>query len=251
MDKIIFLHGIKLVKFLVDCGLKVYFENKNYRVIKDRFDNYIIYCSKTEFSGGKIELYNNDFKEDKFFTLIQEIDSSLTKGKIIGLFHNEMYEEENLNEMNNNTLLEAVYSDEEYCTFYDCFDSFLSNLEFFEDEIINNEYCFRLIITDKDIAKLTPEELKKLKAQTVFLLVFELFIDGETHIITKVFSSIEKAHSDLFLSVLKQHKIFTKENGYVCDEDNLPIKYGDEAFYASYNTKDYYINAYIEEKEVF
>ena len=155
MNKIIFLHGIKLVKFLVDCGLKVYFENKNYRVIKDRFDNYIIYCSKTEFSGGKIELYNNDFKEDKFFTLIQEIDSSLTKGKIIGLFHNEMYEEENLNEMNNNTLLEAVYSDEEYCTFYDCFDSFLSNLEFFEDEIINNEYCFRLIITDKDIAKLT------------------------------------------------------------------------------------------------
>lgn len=143
MNEIIRLYDLNLIKFLVDNKINVYHGNKQYKVVKDSFGKYISYHIENNFSGGKIELYEKNIKNENFFIQYTEIDKSICKGKIIGLFDTEMYTKENIDSFSNDKALHIVWSDEEFCRFYSDIDSFL--LDYQDNLIENNMYVFRLI----------------------------------------------------------------------------------------------------------
>lgn len=143
MNEIIRLYDLNLIKFFVDLNINVYHGNKQYKVVKDSFGRYLSYHVENDFSGGNIELYEKNIKNENFFIQYSEIDKSIFNGKIIGMFDTEMYTQENIDSFSNHKALNVVYTDEEFATFYSDIDSFLLD---YQDTILDVEnYVYKLI----------------------------------------------------------------------------------------------------------
>lgn len=142
MDEIIRIKDLELIKFLCDLGINVYHGNKRYKVVKDAFGRYLTYCEDTEFSGGKIELYDEQIKEGKFFIQFMEIDKN-TLDTVVASFPKESYSLEDLNDMSDYATLTTAYWNRLGATVNGALIDFLQ--DYTEGRIENDKFFFKRI----------------------------------------------------------------------------------------------------------
>lgn len=140
----VFLHSFNLIKFLVEHGVVVHMDNTLYNVVKSCTCGFIVYCPATEFSGGKIELYKEYLKENKFFVYLNACNESYFKGKTICLFNKEKYNEEEINSISNNRLLDMANNDFDNVITFDNIQQFIIETN---ESYFNNidDYIIKLI----------------------------------------------------------------------------------------------------------